>query len=115
MPGLILPKVPTLRARIVRHSLVNRDLIALWDHIIRVMDVDMAAAARRLDEIGDLMGAIQDNPQSGVRLSGCHGRASRAAEATLPREKTAERAFQDGAGSAPLICLLARRPCMVPS
>lgn len=56
--------------RIVRHPLVNRDLIALVDHIIDVTDGDFAAAARRLDEIDDLIAAIQDNPHSGARLSG---------------------------------------------
>lgn len=56
--------------RIVRHPLVNRDLIALVDHIIDVTDGDFAAAARRLDEVDDLIAAIQSNPQSGVRLSG---------------------------------------------
>lgn len=56
--------------RIVRHPLVNRDLIALVGHIIDVTEGDFAAAARRLDEIDDLIAAIQENPQSGVRLSG---------------------------------------------
>ena len=56
--------------RIVRHPLVNRDLIALVDHIVDVTDGDFAAATRRLDEVDDLLAAIQDNPRSGVRLSG---------------------------------------------
>jgi hypothetical protein len=56
--------------RIIRHPLVNHDLVALVDHIIDVTDGDFAAAARHLDEIDDLLTDIHDNPQSGVRLSG---------------------------------------------
>ncbi len=56
--------------RVVRHPLVNRDLVALVDHIVEVTGGDYAAAGRRLDEIDELMTAIQGNPQSGVRLSG---------------------------------------------
>lgn len=56
--------------RVVRHSLVDRDLVALVDHIVEVTNGDYAAAARRLDEIDELLAAIEDSPHSGVRLSG---------------------------------------------
>jgi plasmid stabilization system protein ParE len=56
--------------RVVRHPLVDRDLIALVDHIVEVTNGDFAAAARRLDEVDELLAAIQDTPHSGVRLSG---------------------------------------------
>ncbi len=56
--------------RVVRHPLVDRDLIALVDHIVEVTNGDFAAAARRLDEVDQLLAAIQDTPHSGVRLSG---------------------------------------------
>lgn len=56
--------------RIVRHPLVERDLIALVDNIVEVTGGDFAAAARRLDEIDHLLDAIQTNPHSGVRLTG---------------------------------------------
>jgi plasmid stabilization system protein ParE len=56
--------------RVVRHPLVDRDLIALVDHIVEVTDGDFVAAARRLDEVDQLLAAIQDTPHSGVRLSG---------------------------------------------
>lgn len=56
--------------RIVRHPLVDHDLVALVDHIAEVTNGDFAAAARRLDEVDELLTAIQDTPHSGVRLSG---------------------------------------------
>jgi hypothetical protein len=56
--------------RVVRHPLVDRDLIALVNHIVEVTDGDFVAAARRLDEVDQLLAAIQDTPHSGVRLSG---------------------------------------------
>lgn len=66
--------------RAVRHPLVDRDLVALVDHIVEVTNGDVAAAARRLDEIDEMLEAIQDTPHSGVRLSValngwlvCHG------------------------------------------
>jgi plasmid stabilization system protein ParE len=56
--------------RVVRHPLVDRDLIALVNDIVEVTDGDFVAAARRLDEVDQLLAAIQDTPHSGVRLSG---------------------------------------------
>jgi hypothetical protein len=53
---------------VVRHPLVNQDLIALVDHIIDVTDGDYVAAGRRLDDVEDLFAAITANPLSGVRL-----------------------------------------------
>jgi len=55
--------------RQVRHPLVERDLLGLVDHIVRVTDGDFGAASRRLDEIDVLLDSISDNPTSGVRLS----------------------------------------------
>lgn len=54
--------------RVVRHPLVNRDLVALVDHIVAVTGGDFAAAGRRLDEVDDLVAAIVGNPLSGARL-----------------------------------------------
>ena len=56
--------------RVVRHPLVDRDLVALVDHIVEVTNGDFAAAARRLDEVDELLATIQDTPHSGARLSG---------------------------------------------
>jgi hypothetical protein len=55
---------------VVRHPLVDSDLIALVDHIVEVTNGDFAAAARRLDEVNELLAAIQDTPHSWVKLSG---------------------------------------------
>ena len=55
--------------RIVRHPLVDQDLAALVDHIVEVTGGDFDAAARRLDEVDDLIADISANPISGVRLS----------------------------------------------
>lgn len=55
--------------RIVRHPLVDQDLAALVDHIVEVTGGDSDAAARRLDEVDDLIADISANPMSGVRLS----------------------------------------------
>lgn len=54
--------------RQVRHPLVGRDLIALVNHIVEVTQGDVAAAARRLDEVDALVQDIAANPQSGMRL-----------------------------------------------
>lgn len=54
--------------RLVRHPLVDRDLLALVDHIVEVTGGDFAAAARGLDEVDELVTAIASNPLSGVRL-----------------------------------------------
>lgn len=54
--------------RVVRHPLVDQDLVALVDHIVDVTDGDYVAAGRRLDEVEDLLAAISANPLSGVRL-----------------------------------------------
>ncbi|WP_197922881.1 type II toxin-antitoxin system RelE/ParE family toxin [Thiosulfatihalobacter marinus] len=55
--------------RFVRHPFFERDLIGIVDHIIEVTDGDVAAAARRLDEVDALLEAIASNPNSGVRLT----------------------------------------------
>lgn len=55
--------------RIFRHPLVDQDLAALVDHIVEVTGGDFDAAARRLDEVDDLIADISANPMSGVRLS----------------------------------------------
>lgn len=39
-------------------------------NIVAVTDGDVAAAARRLDEVDDLIAAIMANPRSGTRLDG---------------------------------------------
>ena len=70
--------------RFVRHPFFERDLIGIVDHIVAVTDGDVAAAARRLDEVDALLGAILDNPTSGTRMGGAlagwlvrHGGADR--------------------------------------
>ncbi|MDO9641209.1 MAG: type II toxin-antitoxin system RelE/ParE family toxin [Pseudotabrizicola sp.] len=55
--------------RLIRHPLVQHDLLALVDHIVETTQGDFAAAARRLDEIDALLAAIAGNPLSGMRLS----------------------------------------------
>ena len=55
--------------RVVRHPLVQRDLVALVDHIVETTQGDLAAASRRLDEVDDLLADIIANPFSGTRLS----------------------------------------------
>jgi plasmid stabilization system protein ParE len=53
-----------------KHPLVERDLIGIVDHIVEVTQGDFNAAARRLDEIDDLIRDIAANPMSGMRLTG---------------------------------------------
>lgn len=55
--------------RVIRHPLVNHDLIGLVDHIIETTQGNFAAATRRLDEIDALLEEIATNPASGMRLS----------------------------------------------
>ncbi len=55
--------------RQIRHPLVGRDLIAMVDHIVETTHGDIDAAARRLDEVDDLLKDIASNPLSGMRLS----------------------------------------------
>lgn len=55
--------------RIVRHPLVDQDLSAVVDHIAEVTGGNFDAAARRLDELDDLIADISANPMSGVRLA----------------------------------------------
>ena len=55
--------------RLVRHPLVNRDLVALVDHIVETTSGDFDAASRRLDEIDRLLADILGNPRSGMRLA----------------------------------------------
>ena len=54
--------------RLIRHSLVKRDLMALVDHIVEATQRDLDATVRRLDEIDILLAEITANPLSGVRL-----------------------------------------------
>lgn len=56
--------------RLVQHPFVQRDLIGIADHIVDVTQGDLAAAARRLDEVDVLLAAILENPLSGMRLHG---------------------------------------------
>lgn len=56
--------------RQIRHPLVRRDVMGIFDHILQTTQGDLAAAKRRLDEIDALLGAIAENPASGVRLDG---------------------------------------------
>lgn len=56
--------------RQIRHPLVERDVIAIAEHIVETTGGDVGAAERRLDEIDDLLQAIARNPFSGVCLSG---------------------------------------------
>jgi plasmid stabilization system protein ParE len=56
--------------RQIRHPLVRRDVIGIFDHILENTHGNLAAAERRLDEIDDLLEAIAGNPASGVRLDG---------------------------------------------
>jgi len=56
--------------RIVRHPFVDRDLIGIVDHIIKVTEGDYDAAFRRLDEVDMLLRSVLENPTSGVRLRG---------------------------------------------
>lgn len=53
-----------------KHPLVERDLIGIVEHIVEVTQGDFNAAARRLDEIDDLLRDIAANPTSGMRLAG---------------------------------------------
>jgi len=53
-----------------RHPLVERDLVGIVDHIVEVTRGDFDAAARRLDEIDELLRDIAANPMSGMRLAG---------------------------------------------
>lgn len=52
-----------------KHPLVERDLIGIVEHIVEVTQGDFDAAARRLDEIDDLIRDISANPTSGMRLT----------------------------------------------
>ena len=56
--------------RQIRHPLVRRDVMGIFDHVLETTQGNLAAAERRLDEIDDLLRAIADNPASGVRLDG---------------------------------------------
>ncbi|OHC59148.1 MAG: hypothetical protein A3D16_21695 [Rhodobacterales bacterium RIFCSPHIGHO2_02_FULL_62_130] len=53
-----------------KHPLVERDLVGIVEHIVEVTQGDFDAAARRLDEIDDLIREIVANPTSGMRLTG---------------------------------------------
>lgn len=53
-----------------KHPLVDRDLIGIVEHIVETTQGDFEAAARRLDEIDDLLRDIAANPTSGMRLAG---------------------------------------------
>lgn len=56
--------------RQIRHPLVRRDVMGIFDHIVETTRGDLAAAERRLDEIDDLLNAIAESPASGIRLNG---------------------------------------------
>lgn len=56
--------------RQIRHPLVRRDVMGIFDHVLGTTEGNLAAAERRLDEIDDLLQAIADNPASGLRLDG---------------------------------------------
>lgn len=56
--------------RQTKHPLVEHDLIGIVEHIVEVTQGDFDAAARRLDEIDDLIRDIASNPISGMRLTG---------------------------------------------
>jgi plasmid stabilization system protein ParE len=56
--------------RQIRHPLVRRDVMGIFDHVLETTQGDLAAAEGRLDEIDDLLRAIADNPASGIRLDG---------------------------------------------
>ena len=53
-----------------KHLLVERDLIGIVEHIVKVMQGDFDATVRRLDEINDLIRDIAANATSGIRLRG---------------------------------------------
>lgn len=55
--------------RLIRHPLVERDLVGLVNHIVEATQGDVGAATRRLDEIDVLLKDIAHNPMSGMRLS----------------------------------------------
>ncbi|TRD16126.1 type II toxin-antitoxin system RelE/ParE family toxin [Palleronia caenipelagi] len=56
--------------RLLRHPLVERDLIGIADHIVETTEGDIAAAERRLDEVDALVADILSNPLSGTCLHG---------------------------------------------
>ena len=56
--------------RQIRHPLVRRDVMGIFDHVLETTQGNLAAAEGRLDEIDDLLRAIADNPASGIRLDG---------------------------------------------
>lgn len=56
--------------RQIRHPLVRRDVMGIFDHVLETTRGDLAAAERRLDEIDELIAAIAGNPASGTRLDG---------------------------------------------
>ncbi len=56
--------------RQIRHPLVRRDVLGIFDHILDSTQGDLEAAERRLDETDELLRAIADNPASGVRIDG---------------------------------------------
>ena len=56
--------------RQIRHPLVRRDLIGIFDHVLETTQGDLEAAEPRLDEIDDLLEAISNKPASGIHLDG---------------------------------------------
>jgi plasmid stabilization system protein ParE len=56
--------------RQVRHPLVRRDVIGIFEHVMESTQGDPDAAERRLDEIDVLLADIAADPASGVRLDG---------------------------------------------
>lgn len=56
--------------RQIRHPLVSRDVVGIFDHVLETTQGDLMAAERRLDEIDNILNEIADNPASGIRLGG---------------------------------------------
>ena len=56
--------------RLVRHPFVERDLIGMVEHVVRITEGDYDAAFRRLDEVDALLHSVLESPTSGVRLRG---------------------------------------------
>jgi hypothetical protein len=59
-----------VRMRQIRHPLVRRDVMGIFDHFLETTRGDLTAAERRLGEIDDLLEVIAGNPLSGIRLEG---------------------------------------------
>ena len=56
--------------RLLLHPLVRQDIVGIFDHVLDTTGGDIRAAERRVDEIDDLLAAIDAGPASGHRLDG---------------------------------------------